>query len=74
MSVEDAQYDELLSRFFVNTTNPEQTELINVVRRASLDYAMLISDITKASREQSLALTALEESLSWTIKAIIKNN
>jgi hypothetical protein len=46
-------------------------ERISFFRSQILDVASVIEQITGKSREQSLALTHLEEVLMWTNKAIV---
>ena len=46
---------------------------LDELRASYKALAHKVADATPPSREQSLALTALEESLAWSIGAIVRN-
>lgn len=50
-----------------------QQSLVEGLRSDFIKLAEDMQDCTPESREQSLALTALEESLMWAVKAIACN-
>lgn len=51
----------------------EQVQRFVRLREKAKEFALLIAELTPASREQSLALTALEESIMWANAAIARN-
>ena len=51
---------------------PHQLTIQRGVRGLIADTAQYLEDMTDPSREQSLALTKLEEALMWAGKAIFK--
>lgn len=50
-----------------------QPERYTQIREKAKEFALLILDLTPASREQSLALTELETSVFWANAAIARN-
>jgi hypothetical protein len=50
-----------------------QTEKFARIRAIAKNYAYAIKDLTPSSREQSLALTHLEEVVSWSNAAIARH-
>jgi hypothetical protein len=50
-----------------------QPERYEQIRAKAKELALLIVDLTPASREQSLAITALEEAVMWGNAAIARN-
>lgn len=61
---------EIGRRFAHEEPHGDQPYRYNQIRSACRDLAELIVEITPQSREQSLALTALEEVSMWANKAI----
>jgi hypothetical protein len=61
---------ELRSRFTYHAFNADQAERAQQLRDVGYQLALRIAKSTKPSREQSLALTHLEEALVWANKAI----
>ncbi len=67
------QIDEINRRFdFVNDLVPEQTEACITVRKTTKQLAKTITRNTPVCREQSLAITKLEEALHFAIAAIVR--
>ena len=67
------QIDEINRRFdFVHDLVPEQTEACITVRKAAKQLAKTITRNTPVCREQSLAITKLEEALHFAIAAIVR--
>ncbi len=67
------QINEINRRFdFVNDLVPEQTKACITVRKATKQLAKTITRNTPICREQSLAITKLEEALHFTIAAIVR--
>lgn len=50
-----------------------QAERMSVIRESAYELAKIINENTPPSREQSLALTKLEEAAMWASKAICVN-
>ena len=66
--------DELETRF---TYHPPQVGHLGryaAIRVGALAFAKLIVDTTPESREQALALTALEEAMLWANSAIVRRS
>ena len=67
------QIDEINRRFdFVSDLVPEQTEACIQVRKITKQLAKTVTRNTPVSREQSLAITKLEEALHFAIAAIVR--
>lgn len=64
---------ELTNRFSYHAPKPGQQEKYEKVRAGCLELAKLIRDLTPVSREQSLALTALEEVMYHANGSIARN-
>lgn len=50
-----------------------QSEKYETLRSKAKEFALLIIDCTPESREQSLAITKLEESVIWANASIARN-
>lgn len=50
-----------------------QPERFQTIREMAKEFALHLAESTPASREQSLALTALEEAVFWANAAIARN-
>ena len=59
--------------FTYHPPKADQPERYAKLRDAAKALAFLIHDLTSYSREQSLALTALEEASMWANAAIARN-
>lgn len=66
------EHDEIDLRFAFHPTTVEQAERMDAIRAEAHAFALMIVDRTPASREQSLALTALEEVVMWANAAIAR--
>lgn len=64
---------ELEKRFTHHPPKGDQTERYDALRERAHDMAEDILEATPTSREQSLALTALEEAVFWANAAIARN-
>lgn len=64
--------DELDVRFTYHAPKGDQPERYEAIRDEGRVLAKLIVDSTPTSREQSLALTALEEAVMWANAAIAR--
>ena len=53
--------------------NEEQQEKMAKIREAYSSLDSLVTELTKPSREQSLATTNLEQSMMWAIKGLFVN-
>lgn len=63
----------LLHNFTYHPPKPGQPERYAQIRTKAYELALLIVDLTPASREQSLALTHVEESAFWGNAAIARH-
>jgi hypothetical protein len=64
---------ELINRFTYHPPKGDQVERYQKIRDKGLEFALLINDLTPASREQSLAITHLEDAVMSANKAIAVN-
>jgi len=64
---------DLENRFTYHAPKGDQVERYALLRSEGLFMAQMIADKTPASREQSLALTHLEEAVMWANAAIARN-
>lgn len=64
--------DELLTRFTYHAPTPSQISRYTEIRDAALGFAHLIVGLTPESREQSLALTHLDEVVMFANAAIAR--
>lgn len=64
--------EELRIRFTYHAPHGDQTERFVKLREAAGDLAALVVLLTPESREQSLALTAIEEAVMWANAAIAR--
>lgn len=65
--------DELHRRFTYHAPDDAKQARHAQLRSAALAYATILAELTPHSREQSLALTHLEEALMWGNAAIARN-
>lgn len=65
--------DELKNRFTYHAPKGDQQQRYESLRNAGLGLAAMIVSNSPASREQSLALTKLEEALFWANAGIARN-
>jgi hypothetical protein len=61
---------EIVTRFTYHPATEATGEIHGTLRALHMELAFKIQEITPQSREQSLALTALQESLLWSNAAI----
>lgn len=69
-------YERIINDFTYHPPNNSQIERIEryaVLRESAKQLALLIAKCSKQSREQSLALTKLEEAIMWANAAIARN-
>ena len=59
--------------FTYHRPTEEQASRMQKIRDTAKELAILVADSTPASREQSLALTSLEEVSMWANAAIARN-
>ena len=59
--------------FTYHAPKPGQVEKYAAIRARAKELALLISEVTPASREQSVALTHLETAVMWANAAIARN-
>ncbi len=65
--------EELKNRFTYHPPTPGQTSRYEKIRSAALSYAEFLIEFTPESREQSLALTKLDEVVFWSNAAIARH-
>jgi hypothetical protein len=65
--------DSLDIRFTYHAPKEGQPQKYEQLRAVALSYAKLITELTPSSREQSLAITHLEEVVFWANAAIARN-
>jgi hypothetical protein len=65
--------EEMDKRFTYHPPKPGQPERYTMIRDAAKQFAELLNIECPDSREKSLALTALEESVMWANAAIARN-
>jgi hypothetical protein len=63
---------EIDRRFDLHKPKPEDGERLDFVREILKNAADQINANTPACREQSLAITALEEALYWSVASIVR--
>ena len=68
-----AQAEDLGNRFTYHKPKDDQPERYVLVRAQARELAQCILESTPPSREQSLALTKLEESIFWANAGIARN-
>lgn len=61
------------NNFTYHSPKEGQNEKYQQIRDAGKTLALLINDLTPASREQSVALTKLEEAVMWANASIARN-
>jgi hypothetical protein len=64
--------DELAARFTYHAPHDDQPRRYRTIRDEALRFAELICDLTPDSREQSLAITAVENAVQWANAAIAR--
>lgn len=70
--VQQVTPEEIELRFTYHAPTEEQRVRYERLRAAARTYAAIVVDLTPYSREQSLALTAVEESSMWANAAIAR--
>lgn len=65
--------DELDRRFNYHPATPERGLVHERLREGARRYAELICDLVPPGREQSLAITALEETLFWANAGVARH-
>jgi hypothetical protein len=72
-AVRESYADRIERDFTYHAPKPGQPERYVQIREKAKEFALLIVDLTPQSREQSLALTQLEQSIFWANAAIARN-
>jgi hypothetical protein len=65
--------EEMVKRFTYHSPKPGQPERYTAIRDAAKQFAELVNAECPDSREKSLAITALEESVMWANASIARN-
>jgi len=66
-------YEALKNRFTYHPPTNEQTGKYEELRRNAFNLAILINALVPESREKSLAITNLEQSIFWANAGIARN-
>lgn len=66
-------HDKIENNFKYHAPKGDQADRYTSIRALAKELAYTINDLTPASREQSLAFTALEEAVMWANAAIARN-
>jgi hypothetical protein len=64
---------DLSNRFTYHPPKGDQAVRYSEIRRAALDLATMLNDVAPDSREKSLAITHLEDTVMWANAAIARN-
>lgn len=64
---------EIDNRFTYHPPRPGQPQIYEAIREQARQLAMCIVALTPSSREQSLAITAVEESVMWANAAVARS-
>lgn len=67
-----AKHEQVRRAFALYTPHGDQAGKMQAVRKMGLDVGLYLLEHTPESREQSLALTALEEVVFWANAAIVR--
>lgn len=54
--------------------SPASQQKIEAIRKATIAYAEVIHDLAPTSREKSVAMTNLETTQMWAVKAVVIND
>lgn len=65
-------HEEITRRFTYHAPKQGQPELYESIRNVARDFATRINDLCPESREKSLAMTKLEESVMWANASIAR--
>ncbi len=66
--------ERIANDFSFHPATPETGPKHDQVRQACMNLALYLVSLTPAGRDQSLMLTALEETMHWANAAIAKNS
>ena len=69
----DNDLDKLCNIFTYHKPIGNQSDRYDDIRNTAKNFAMLLKQVTPPSREQSIALTKLEEVCFWANAAIARN-
>jgi len=72
--MDDIKVQELENRFTYHPPKEGQPELYGRLRREGLNLAELVTAVVPESREQSLALTKIEEAIMWANAGIARRS
>lgn len=71
--IDESKMDDLAKRFTYHPPKGDQAVRYEEIRSQASRLAVLICSLAPVSREQSLALTHLEDAVMWTNAAIARN-
>ncbi|MBC8550870.1 MAG: hypothetical protein H8D23_14595 [Candidatus Brocadiales bacterium] len=64
---------DLTTRFTYHAPKEGQLEKYEIIRKTALEFSELVNEMCPDSREKSLAITSLEESVMWANVSIARN-
>lgn len=67
------QIERTENNFTYHPPKPDQVERYNTIRQKGKEFAIFLQSTCPNSRELSLAITNLEESIMWANAAIARN-
>jgi hypothetical protein len=67
------QADDINNRFTYHAPKDDQPARYVTIREKGKELAIVITSLSQPSREQSLALTKLEEAIMWANAGIARN-
>ena len=68
------EQNELTTRFTYHGPKADQVPKYEAIRAKAREFAELVSELTPDSREQSLAITAIEDASMWANAAIARRS
>ena len=71
--ITDAEIADIEKRFTYHAPTGNQPEQYDAMRMNARSMAIVLVALTRPSREQSLAMTKLEEAVFWANAAIARN-
>ncbi|PJN53650.1 hypothetical protein PAEVO_03710 [Paenibacillus sp. GM2FR] len=65
--------EQIENNFSYHAPTPGQPEIYQAIREKAKELAYLIDELAPGSREKSLAMTNLEQSVFWANAAVARN-
>ena len=67
------EVDDLTKRFTYHAPKDGQPQKYEEIRAKALEFSLLVNELCPDSREKSLSITKLEESVMWANASIARN-